>query len=116
MECDFGGTRLAVFVPGVPRGVPLEEYQRVPLKEDQQFPAQLRLFFGNREVSMGAIGTVDVNGDSTIEAILPDPDRFFADLAQQGRLVAVTFAGRTKAPAPAADLISDFRRKCPARS
>ncbi len=106
LECDTAGTRLATFVPGVPRGV---------TAQDTEFQTRLRLFLGRTEVDLGATGTAMAAGGSMVEAPLPDPDAFFAALAAQNRLVAVTFAGRNKAPAPTTDMIATFRTRCLAR-
>lgn len=105
LECDAGGTRLVAFVRGTPRGV---------APGGASFPTRLRLFLGRTEYDLGATGTPLDDDGSMVEALLPDPDAFFAALTAQGRLVAVTFAGRNAAPAPAADIIAEFRRRCAA--
>lgn len=106
LECDPAGTRLAAFVPGMPRGV---------TAGNATFPTRLRLFLGSTEYDLGAVGTPLDDGDSMVEALLPDPNGFFAALTAQGRLVAVTFAGRTKAPAPSGDMIATFGARCSGR-
>lgn len=106
LECDGAGTRLATFVTGVPRGVTADA---------ESFPTRLRLFLGRTEYDLGATGTPLAGGGSMVESLLPDPDAFFAALGAQGRLVAVTFAGRAKAPAPATEMVASFRTRCAAR-
>lgn len=106
LSCDGAGTRLATFVNGVPRGVTADA---------ESFPTRLRLFLGRTEYDLGATGTPLAGGGSMVESLLPDPDAFFAALGAQGRLVAVTFAGRTKAPAPATEMVAGFRTRCAAR-
>lgn len=106
LECSASGTRLATFVAGVPRAV---------TAQTESFSTRLRLFLGRTEYDLGATGTALADGNSMVEAQLPDPDAFFAALMRQGRLVAITFAGRTKAPAPASEMVAAFRTGCASR-
>lgn len=103
LSCAADGTRLAVFVPRLPRGTAADA---------PAFPTRLRLFFGRTETDLGGVATPLGNGSARVEALLPDPAAFFTALERQGRLVAVTHAGRTKAPAPSAEQAEPFRRAC----
>lgn len=105
LSCATDGTRVVVIARGTPRGL---------AGDAREFPTRVNLFLGRTEYSLGGVGTRLADGNSQVEALLPDVNGFFAALARQGRLVAVTFAGRTKAPAPAADLVAGFRAACDA--
>lgn len=105
LSCASDGTRVVVMARGTPRGLPADA---------DNFPTRVNLFLGRTEYSLGGIGTRLPDGNSRVEALLPDVPAFFTALARQGRLVAVTFAGRTKAPAPDAALVSSFREACAA--
>lgn len=105
ISCDASGTRLVVFTRGVPRNLPAES---------QTFESRLKLFLGRTEFSLGGLGSRTGDGNSRVEALLPEPTgSLFEAMARQGRLTVVHFAGRTKAPAPEADLVARFRAACP---
>lgn len=105
LSCGADGTRVSVVARGVPRGLSADA---------ATFPSRINLFLGRTEYSLGGQGTRLPDGNSQLEALLPDALAFFDALSRQGRLVAVTFAGRTKAPAPEASLAAGFREACAA--
>lgn len=105
LSCGADGTRILVFVRGAPRGLPAGI---------STFDTRINLFLGRTEYSLGGQGTRLADGNSRLEALLADVPGFFQALARQGRLVAVTFAGRTKAPAPDEALVAAFRADCAA--
>jgi hypothetical protein len=92
-------------VRGAPRG---------PAAGAATFPSWLALFLGRAEWSLAAEGTRLPDGTSRVEAPVPDAAKLFSAMYRQGRLVAVTFAGRTMAPAPDPDLVARFRAACAA--
>jgi len=103
LSCNADGTRLVTWARGVPRGTAADA---VP------FPTRLRIFLGRTELDLGATATPAQGTATMVEAALPDPAAFFAALKDNGRLVTVTFAGRTMAPVPATDLVDSFQRQC----
>ena len=105
LSCDAGATRLAAWVPGVPRGTAADA---------APFPARLRVFLGRTELDLGATATPTPGAETMVEAPLPDAAGFFEALKRNGRLVTVTFAGRGMAPVPAADLVNRFQQQCTA--
>jgi hypothetical protein len=105
LSCGADGTRISVFARGTPRGLPADA---------ESFPSRINLFLGRTEYSLGGQGTRLADGNSRLDALLPDALAFFQAMARQGRLVAVTFAGRTKAPAPEPQLVASFREACAA--
>ncbi|WP_448580536.1 hypothetical protein [Thermaurantiacus sp.] len=105
LSCAADGTRIILFVRGAPRGLPAGI---------AVFETRVSLFLGRTEYSLGGQGTRMADGNSRVEALLPDVPGFFEALARQGRLVAVTFAGRTRAPAPEESLVAAFRSDCAA--
>lgn len=105
LSCAGDGTRVVVFTRGTPRGL---------APDAENFQTRVNLFLGRTEYSLGGVGTPLADGTSRVDALLPDVPGFFAALAGQGRLVAVTFAGRTTAPAPDAGLVDGFRTACAA--
>jgi hypothetical protein len=105
ISCDASGTRLVVFTRGIPRSLPADS---------QTFETRLKLFLGRTEFSLGGLGSRTEDGNSRVEALLPEPTGpLFEAMARQGRLTVVHFAGRTKAPAPEADMVARFRAACP---
>lgn len=104
-SCTADGTRLSITVRGAPRG---------PAAGAASFPTRLTLFLGGAEWSLSAEGTRLPDRTSRVEAPVPDMAELFSAMSRQGRLVAVTFAGRTMAPAPDPDLVARFRAACAA--
>jgi hypothetical protein len=103
LSCNAAGTRLVTWARGVPRGTDAGA---------GSFPTRLRIFLGRTELDLGATATPAEGGPTMVEAALPDPAAFFNALKANGRLVTVTFAGRTMAPVPAADLVDSFQQQC----
>jgi len=103
LSCNAAGTRLVTWARGVPRGT---------AADSAPFPSRLRVFLGRTELDLGATATPTPGALTMVEAALPDPTAFFVALKANGRLVTVTFAGRTMAPVPAADLVDSFQQQC----
>lgn len=103
LSCNADGTRLVTWAAGVPRGTAAAA---------GPFPTRLRVFLGRIELDLGATATPTQGARTIVEAALPDPAGFFDALKANGRFVTVTFAGRTMAPVPAADLVDSFKQAC----
>lgn len=103
LSCNADGTRLVTWAPGVPRGTAADA---------GPFTTRLRVFLGRTELDLGATATPTPGARTMVEAALPDPAAFFSALKANGRLVTVTFAGRTMAPVPAAELVDSFQQQC----
>jgi hypothetical protein len=105
LACDATGTRLAIVVPWLPRGTAADA---------SPFATRLRAFLGCTASDLGGMETPLGDGGARVEALLPDPAAFFATTAGRGRLVAVSYTGRTRGPALADDMVRAFRQACPA--
>lgn len=103
ISCAPAGLRLEVVTRSVPRGV---------ARDAQTFPSRVSLFLGQTELSLGGIATRCPEGGSRVEVPVPRDIDLLAEVARQGRLVAVTFAGRTDAPPPPPELAAAFRAAC----
>ncbi len=103
LSCNADGTRLVTWVRGLPRGT---------AADSAPFPTRMRVFLGRTELDLGATATPTPGALTMVEAAVPDPSAFFTALKANGRLVTVTFAGRTMAPVPAAGLVDSFQQQC----
>ena len=81
------------------------------------FSSQIRFFQSRNEIAMAATGTV-VEGKSVtrLDVALPDAAGVLHGAQANGRLVFVSYAGRTITPAPTSSEIDDFAAACAAHT
>jgi hypothetical protein len=102
LDCSGGKMSISTWANSTPRGV-----------SEGNFPTNLSVFFGNRELVFAATGRVTGPGrTSRIDARIADPGAFLTSLGQVQRLTTVIFAGRRMAPVPSAAQTAEFRRAC----
>jgi hypothetical protein len=104
MDCSGGKMSLSTWTSRLPRNI-----------SEGEFPSRLSVFQGNRELVLGGTGRVLPEGGTRVDALVADRDAFLTGVGQNRLLTVVTFAGRAKAPAPAAEQLDSFRKACAAR-
>lgn len=100
-DCNGGTMRLSTWTSRLPRNI-----------TEGEFPARLSVFQGKREIVLGGKGRVLPAGGTHIEARVGNRQSFLERMGQNSRLVVVTFAGRSTAPAPDAELLGQFTEAC----
>jgi hypothetical protein len=101
LDCASGKMSISTWTSGLPRNV-----------TEGEFPTRLSVFQGNREIVLGGTGRVQPAGGTRIDALVANRQSFLEGMGRNSRLVVVTFAGRTTAPAPEATLLGQFSEAC----
>lgn len=79
---------------------------------DGEFPTSISIFQGRTEIAYGGTGRPGLLGSSRIDAPVRDAAALLDGARRNGRLVVVTHAGRSTAPAPEQALIDKFGLAC----
>lgn len=104
IRCDDGRATVLLWLQKPPRDA-----------HDGTFTTSVRFFHGRRMVTMTARGHVaDATGGTTtrLDMALADPAAFLDGVRRNGRLVAVSYAGRTIQPLPPQGAIERFLDSC----
>lgn len=101
LDCSGGKMSLSTWTSRLPRNI-----------TDGEFGTRLSVFQGNREISLGGNGRVLPAGGTRLDALVANRQSFLEGMGRNSRLVVVTFAGRTTAPAPDAETLKAFSEAC----
>jgi hypothetical protein len=101
LDCSAGKMSLSTWTSRLPRNV-----------TEGEFPTRMSVFQGNREIVLGGTGRVLANGGTRLDALVANRQSFLEGMGRNSRLVVVTFAGRSTAPAPDADTLAAFSEAC----
>lgn len=101
LDCSGGTMRLSTWTARLPRNV-----------TEGEFPTRMSVFQGKREILLGGTGRILPAGGTRLDALVADRGAFLDGMGRNSRLVVVTFAGRTTAPAPDSDTLKAFSEAC----
>jgi hypothetical protein len=101
LDCASGKMSISTWTSRLPRNV-----------TEGEFPTRLSVFQGNREIVLGGTGRVLPSGGTRIDALVANRQSFLEGMGRNSRLVVVTFAGRSTAPAPDAAQLGQFTEAC----
>ncbi len=105
LGCEDGRATLSLWLRKPPKGV-----------EEGEFTTMVRFFQSRRSIAIEARGLAVANAPPRLDVAIADAAAFLAGVTANGRLVAVSYAGRTIQPLPDADQRAGFLQACsPAR-
>ena len=101
LECSGAQSMFTTWTRNPPRNV-----------GDEEFATAISIFQGRTEIASGGTGRPGLQGSSRIDAPVRDAAALLDGARRNGRLVVVTHAGRSTAPAPEQALIDKFGLAC----
>ena len=100
-ECNGANTMFTTWTRNPPRNV-----------GDAEYATSVSFFLGRTERAYAGTGRPGGNGSSRIDAPITDAPTLLDSARRNGRLVVVTHAGRSTAPAPAQADVDKFGLAC----
>lgn len=107
LQCREAGAQLSLWVSKAPHNT-----------EGEAFTTMVRIYQGRSMLEVAAHSAASHKSDAPdaptrLDLLLPDPAAFLAGAKRNGRLVMVSYAGRTMQPLPQEAAMAAFLAACP---